>query len=384
MIWSCSNDNSASTPEGNCINGFANDFPCNGIDFLSNISLETFEAQSANDSWGWTDPVTGNEYALIGLNNGLAFVDVTSPQSPVYLGKLPTHTDNAPWRDVKVFDNHAFIVSESTNHGMQVFDLTRLRDVTNTPQTFNEDAHYAEFGNAHNIIINKNSGFAYALGSDTFNGGPHFIDISNPTNPQPAGGYGLDDYSHDAQVVTYNGPDSQYAGQEIFIGSNENEIAIVNITDKANPESIATIDYNQIGYTHQGWFTEDQRYFILGDELDERSFGTPTRTLIFNLSDLDNPQLHFEYLGPTAAIDHNGYINGNTYYLANYTAGVRILDASQIADRTLTETAFFDTVPSTDEASFNGVWNVYPYLPSGTLIVTDIRGGLFLLKQQTN
>ena len=90
-------------------------------------------------------------------------------------------------------------------------------------------------------------------------------------------------------MITYNGPDTDYTGQEILIGSNENEVVIVDITDKTNPTRISTIDYANIGYTHQGWFTEDFRYFILGDELDERNFGINTRNIIFDFSDLDNP-----------------------------------------------------------------------------------------------
>src|SRR5690606_20218176 len=96
-------------------------------------------ASGGNDIWGWTDPETEKEYALMGLNNGTAFVDVSDPVNPVYLGKLPTHTQSSLWRDIKVYADHAFVVSEASGHGMQVFDLTRLRGVT-SPQTFTVDA----------------------------------------------------------------------------------------------------------------------------------------------------------------------------------------------------------------------------------------------------
>jgi choice-of-anchor B domain-containing protein len=218
-----------------CQNGFAGAYPCNGYDLMSRITLSQMSASEGNDSWGWTDPQNGNEYALIGLNNGTAFIDISDPVNPIYLGKLPTATSNSSWRDLKVYNNHVFIVSEAANHGMQVFDLTRLRNVVNPPQTFTADARYTGFGNAHNIVINESSGFAYGVGTSTFNGGPHFVNIQNPINPVAAGGYAMDGYSHDAQVITYNGPDSDYTGREILIGSNENEVVIVDITDKANP-----------------------------------------------------------------------------------------------------------------------------------------------------
>ena len=334
--------------------------------------------------WGWTDSTTGSEYALVGLVNGTAFVDITDDENPIFLGKLPTATVDSPWRDVKVYQDFAFIVAESSDHGIQIFDLTKLRDVTNPPQTFTADQRFTGIGNAHNIVINEAMGFAYPVGTarnDIFNGGVHFIDIRNPLNPIAVGGYGTNGYTHDAQVISYTGPDADYTGSEIFIGSNEDQIAIVDITDKANPAEIATLDYSQLGYTHQGWFTEDQRYFILGDELDEVDFGFNSRTLVFDLEDLDAPTLLTTYIGPTAAIDHNGYVLGDEYFLANYTAGIRVLDISQIGSGDITETGFFDTFPSNNTTSFQGVWSVYPYFESGKILINDINSGLFIVRK---
>jgi choice-of-anchor B domain-containing protein len=364
-----------------CQDGMAGIYPCNGYDLLGQISLTSFSASAGNDIWGWTDSTTGKEYALVGLNNGTAFVDITDTEELIYLGKLPTATGSSTWRDIKVYQDHAFIVSEAGGHGMQVFDLTKLRNVANAPENFEADTRYTGFGNAHNIVINEARGFAYAVGTDTFNGGAHFIDIQDPKNPIAAGGYGANGYSHDAQVETYNGPDANYIGQEIFIGANENQVAIVNVTDKNNPQQISTFQYSNIGYTHQGWFSEDQRYFILGDETDELTFGFDSRTLVFDLTDLENPILHTTYLGETAAIDHNGYVKGDDFYLANYTAGVRILDISGIDGETIVEEGFFDTYPLNNTAAFEGVWSVYPYFESEKIIVNDINSGLFVIKK---
>jgi len=367
-----------------CENGMAGDFPCSDYDLLGRIEHSGFSAAAGNDIWGWTDSTTGKEYALIGLDNGTAFVDISDTNNLVYLGKLPTATTSSIWRDVKIYDDHAFIVAEANDHGMQVFDLTRLRNVSNPPQTFSSDARYTEIGNAHNVVINENIGFAYPVGTarnDAFRGGVHFVDVQNPTSPSGVGGYGTNGYTHDAQVITYNGPDTDYMGREIFIGANEDQIAIVDITDKANPAEISTLDYSQLGYTHQGWFTEDQRYFLLGDELDEINFGFNSRTLVFDLEDLDRPRLHMTYTGTTAAIDHNGYVKGNEFFLANYTAGMRVLDISGIAGQSISEIGFFDTFPSNNVASFDGVWSVYPYFESGKIIINDSNTGFFVVKK---
>lgn len=370
-------------PMAICENGFADIYPCDGYDLMSHIPISELGGAGAegNDSWGWTDPSTGKEYALIGTTTGSAFVDISTPTQPVLLGRLPSATDNSIWRDIKVYNNYAFIVSEAVDHGMQVFDLTRLRNVVNPPETFTADAHYTEFGSAHNIVINEDSGFAYAVGTTTFNGGPHFINIQNPLNPEAAGGFEDESYSHDSQVVNYNGPDTDYIGSEILISSNEDEVVIVDVTDKANPTTISTISYSNIGYTHQGWFTEDMNYFLLGDEIDEINFGLSTRTIVFDLSDLDNPVLHMNYNGPTGAIDHNGYVVGNLFYQSNYTAGVRIIDITNISTNSMNEIGYFDSYPPDNSTSFHGAWNVYPFFASGNIVISDIEGGLFIIHE---
>jgi choice-of-anchor B domain-containing protein len=361
-----------------CLNGMAGDYPCNGYDLQSFIPFSTFDASTGNDSWGWTDPQDGSEYALMGLNNGTVFIDITDPINPVYLGKLPTHTTSTTWRDVKVYNNYAFVVSEAGGHGMQVFDLTRLRNVVSPPESFTEDAHYDGFGSAHNIVINEESGYAYAVGAD-FSGGAHFINIQNPLNPLGEGGYAGSGYTHDAQVITYNGPDSDYTGREIYVGSNENEVVIVDVTDKTNPVLISTATYTNDAYTHQGWFTEGLNYFIVGDEVDELDFGFNTKTIVFDFTDLDNPQFDFDHFGTTTAIDHNGYTKGDKYYLANYTAGMTVLDISDLQNQNISELGYFDTYPNSNSADFSGAWNVYPYFESGNIVISNYSGGGFFL-----
>ena len=365
-----------------CENGMAGEYPCNGFDLQSFISLEEMDAIRGNDSWGWTDPDNGDEYAIMGVKNGTVFINISDPINPIYLGKLPTHTDNSTWRDIKVYQNYAFIVSEANNHGMQVFDLTRLRNISNPPENFNEDAHYDGFGSSHNIVINEETGYAYSVGDNTYSGGAHFIDISNPLNPIAAGGYSDDGYTHDAQVVIYNGPDTDYTGKEIYIGSNEDKVVIVDLTDKNNPQHISSISYSNFSYTHQGWITEDFKYYILGDESDEIDFGFNTKTIVLDLTDLDNPIHSFDYSGPTLATDHNGYIKGNLFYLANNAAGLRVIDISDISNGEMTEIGSFDSHPLNDFAGYEGIWSTYPYFESGNIVISD-REGFFVVKSST-
>lgn len=373
-----------------CENGFAGEYPCSNYNLVNRISLANLGSTFANDNWGWTDPETGKEYVLQGLNSGVAFLDISNPAAMRYIGKLPTETDDSTWRDIKVYNNHAFVVSEAADHGLQVFDLTRLRNQTDF-QTFTADAVLNSFGRAHNIAINEATGYAYVIGARNgsasyYAGGPVFIDINNPSTPEEVGGYAASSYTHDAHVVTYQGPDVDYQGSEILFGSNSdggenNKVVILDVTNKAAPRLISEISYGNGGYTHQGWVDPSQRFFYLGDELDEIRYGNNTRTLVFDMSDLDNPILHFTYEGVTAAIDHNGYVKDDALFVSNYTAGFREIDVSGIENERMQEVGFFDSYPENNNASFDGVWNVYPFFQSGIIAVSDTNRGLFLVQR---
>lgn len=361
-----------------CADGRAGDFPCDGIALRSRMALEAMGGTFGNDVWGWSDGETGPEYALMGLNTGTAFVDVSNPEDPVFLGRLPTQTEPSFWRDIKVHKDHAFIVADAAgDHGMQVFDLARLRGLA-APQTFEADAVYREFGSAHNLAINEETGFAYAVGGDGCERGLHIMDLRVPTNPQFRACH-ADAPVHDVQCVVYRGPDAEYVDREICLSSNEGHLAVVDVTDKTALRVVSSVIYPELGLVHQGWLTVDHRFFLLGDEFDETDFGVPTRMHVFDVSDLDGPEYLFPHELETRATDHNLYVRGNLVFAANYTSGLRVLEIGDLANRELRQVAFFDTHPQGDEVHLEGAWSVYPFLPSGTLIVSDTQNGLFVL-----
>ncbi len=371
-----------------CVGGFAGAYPCSNVDLEAFLPLNqiggTSGSSAANDIWGWKDSATGKEYAIIGLVFGTSFVDISDPANPIYLGELPTHGPfGSTWRDIKTYADHAFIVSEANQHGMQVFDLTQLRNVNNPPVTFSETAHYNKNASAHNIVINEDSGFAYivgASGKNSCSGGLHMVNIQNPTSPTFAGCFSSDGYTHDAQCVNYTGPDTAHQGKEICFNSNEDTLTIVDVTNKNSPVQLSRTVYSGSAYTHQGWLTEDQAHFLLDDELDEQNFGHNTRTRVFDVSDLDAPTLVGSYDSSNPAIDHNQYVKGNFSYQANYRSGLRILDITNVATADLNEVAFFDIYPANDTAQFNGAWSNYPYFDSGIVVVSGIEQGLFILR----
>jgi choice-of-anchor B domain-containing protein len=367
-----------STGPAACSGGNAADFACSGVSLRARVPFDAMNGSEGNDIWGWVDATTGNEYALVGMTNGTAFVDVTDPESPVFLGRLPTQTRSSTWRDIKVYQDHAYIVADGAGaHGMQVFDLTRLRGVT-APADFSPDAVYGDFANAHNVAINEDTGFAYAVGTNTCGEGLHMVDITTPNNPIFAGCHASAD-THDTQCVIYTGPDTDHLGAEICASSNVNHVEIADVTNKVAPQTLAAVTYPDLGFVHQGWLTDDHRFLLIGDELDEANFGVPTRTHVFDVTDLDAPAFVFAYEASTRSIDHNLYVLGNRVYQANYTSGLRILEFTDLGNQEMSEVAVFDTFPDSDAVNFDGAWSVYPYLPSGNLIVNDVTNGLFVL-----
>jgi choice-of-anchor B domain-containing protein len=377
--------------ELSCENGKVKIFDCQGVDLLSFLPVSAIGGGALNDIWGWTDAATGREFALVGRTAGTSFVEITDPVHPRYLGELPLHEGTQPtsWRDVKVYRNYAFVVAGGgLPAGVQVFDLTQLRDVTQPPMTFRETAHYNHVASVHTIAIDTATGFAYAVGNvageETCGSGMHMIDIHTPLKPSFAGCY-YEQYSprgyiHESQCVVYHGPDKRYQNREICLNAAEAALSIVDVTDKPHPKVIGVGRYPNVAYTHQGWFTEDQRYFYLGDELDEEQNGGNTRTIIFDLNRLDDPVVAKEFHGTTTASDHNMYVRNNYLYQANYTAGLRILD---IADpQNPKEVAYFDTAPTRDGPELSGSWGNYPYFKDGVIAVSNIDEGLFVLRHR--
>jgi choice-of-anchor B domain-containing protein len=363
-----------------CRGGRAGIYPCNEIDLQSFLPLADIGGGHGNDVWGWTDPDTGREYAIAQRTNGTAFVDVTDPSRPRYLGNLPTQTVDSTWRDAKVYADHVFIVSEATNHGMQVFDLRQLRGVEGGPVTFQPTAHYAGFGSTHNLAIDTGAGFAYGVGTRTCAGGLHVVNIQDPANPRTAGCYPADGYTHDTQCIVYDGPDREHTGQEICFASNEDTLTIVDATDKQAQREVSRTGYDASAYTHQGWLTDDRRFFLVDDEGDERAFHRPTRTFVWDVSDLEAPFIAHIYEGPVESIDHNLFIRGDLVYESNYRSGLRLLQIGDLAAGGLREVGFFDLYPADNAAEFNGSWSVFPYFNSGTVLMQGIEQGLFVLR----
>lgn len=398
---------------GPCIGGVVDNLPCDRVDLLAHIPFSAVSRQpsAGNDVWGFQDLNTGREYVIAGFNRGTAVFDVTDPEAPGEVGFIDGQT--AAWRDIKIYQHfdsaasrwraYAYVTTDGSSDGLFVIDLSGL------PHSVSRVSYPSQFSSAHNV---------YSTSTDFSTGlpltpNPHLIvagsglnvgqyrayGLGNPSAPQFVPGSGIANvfqdngndqtYMHDAAslLITDQRKDTQClnAGTycELLLDFNEERVAIWDITDLTDPRHLnaGNPEYAQRGYVHSGWWTEDRQFMFVHDELDEQRSVLNTTLRIFSLANLNNPQLVGTWTGPTRAIDHNGFVRGNRYYMSNYTRGLTILDITNPASPTVAGS--LDTYPFSDNAGFSGAWGVYPFLPSGTIAISDMNSGVYLARDRS-
>ncbi|MBS1728480.1 MAG: choice-of-anchor B family protein [Armatimonadetes bacterium] len=339
---------------------------------IKQITLSTFGSSAGNDCWGYVSP-SGREYALMGLNNKVAFVEITNPASPTIVATIP-HSSST-WCDIKVYGHYAYDVTETSGTGIQVIDMGQIDSgVVTLVKTIMSP------GRSHNLVLNPASGYLYTVGSREGTGTTTCFSLADPANPVQVGVASLTtDYQHDANVVTYtSGP---YAGHEIWFGCSEGRgVDVYDMTDKNAPVMLKRITYPSMGYCHQAWLSADRKYLYVDDELDEMNSGGTinTRSLIFNVEDIAHASYVTSFTSGLPSIDHNQYVTDGFTFQANYRSGLRIFDLAGHPEAPV-QVGYYDTYPSSDDDNFSGAWSNYPFFPSGIVIVSDINTGLYIL-----
>jgi len=352
-------------------------FSSNAMTLKAWFPLNTIDAgaTSGNDCWGYVSP-SGREYAIMCVSNGTAVYEVTNAALPVKLGFVPGA--QSLWRDAKVYDRYCYVVTEG-GVGIQVIDLGNVDagqiSLVNTVTTGGTLA-------THNVAIDTASGFLYRCGGGS--NGLRFYNLNTSKTNPPLAGQWNNIYVHDAQIVTYTtGP---YAGKQIAFccgglngGNVETGLYIVDVTNKAAPVQLSRILYPNARYSHQGWLSEDRRFFFLGDELDEGNSQPLTTSYVIDVQNIAAPVYRGLIWNSSTAITHNCYTHQGKLFAANYRSGIRVFDVSSPNPPAgVSEVAYFDTYPGDDYAQFNGLWSCYPYFPSGTIIGSDLERGLFV------
>mgnify|MGYP003633412487 CR=1 FL=1 len=400
----------SSTAATVCNGGFASVYPCNNVDLLSHVADRTPGARGA-DIWGFMDLNTHREYAIVGYSTGTVVFDVTDAENPKEVGFVNGQTTT--WRDIKVhqfwnatdgrWNAYAYVTADNASDGLIIIDLRAL------PHRISRINYPSDFSAAHNVFltdIEYSTGLAFSgshapnlvlAGSNIADGRFRTYSLANPAAPaftaapatpgDQAGGNRL--YMHDAASmrVTDGRKDSQCVNAggrdhcDVLFDFNESSVDTWDISVPSNPVRLSQTPYNNSSYTHSGWQTEDKQYLFIQDELDERDRSLPTTLRVLSIADLTAPVLAGSWTGPTTAIDHNGFVRGNRYYMSNYSRGLTILDISNPVSPQ--EVGRFDTYPASDVNGFPGNWGVYPFLPSGNIALSDIDSGFYMVADNT-
>lgn len=420
-------------------------FGCKEVDFLSYLAMDDLEipfpphredvGARANDIWGWLSP-TGREFTLIGLDNGVDVVDTTDPINPCIIAKMPTRRVVDTWGDIKVYNNTMYHVkdtkyfrpelneepSETSGYGLEVYDLLPLDQLNCHVENYFPlfvwpNYAFNNHGRSHNLVVNPESGYLYSVGTERCNGGFMMLDVkTDRLKPVEVGCEGSDNYTHDGQCVTYDGPDERYTGHEICFGFNEDTLTIWDFTDLSDFKMLSRTFYPNQAFSHQGWVNDDFTLIMLDDEFDEicnqdmtasdRCSQTSTNltgiktttTVVMNITNLEKPKYQGYFDHEDLSVDHNLYVWGNTHrkgwggnppmefypdpnyaYMNNYLAGLKIVDIHS-DDFTDWETVgYFDISPDLTAVEFAGAWSGYLH-PSGAYAISSIERGLFMLQ----
>ena len=315
--------------------------------------------QGLNDVWGYVDQL-GNEYAIVGVLNGTSIVDVTNPSVPLEIAFVPGPT--SIWRDMKTYKHFAYIVHDSFNggesQGLLIIDLSDISNGNISTNTF-LSLTYSRF---HNIYIDEN-GVAYLFGGDYDNGGVLMYDLyTDPENPILLGSF-EESYLHDGMVRG----DTLW-GSAVYEGL----LMAIDVSDKSNPTILGTVSTPH-NFTHNAWVSDDGNTVFTTDEVAGAFVAAVDVSDVTNMIVVDQIQ---SWSPETNVIPHNTHVKGKFLVTSYYCDGVTVVDASDPTN--LQEVAYYDTSDSSG-GTFSGAWGVYPFLPSGNILVSDRQEGLHIL-----
>jgi choice-of-anchor B domain-containing protein len=386
-----------------CVNNVSAGFACQSVSLLAHLSLQDLQPASnaGNDVWGFTDLNTGREYVFMGLQNGVSILDITNPETPELVAA--PQGSGTTWRDITVYQfydetarrwrAYAYISADNVTDRPIVLDLSGL------PNSVERVTWASDVRAAHNIYL-TNADYTYGVvepgntpqlsfaGASLSGGNYRLYSLTDPRAPSllSVATFG---YAHEIQsfAVADDRKNTQcfngvgLGSCKVLSDFNENTLDLWDISFPDNPQRLSSVPYANAAYVHSGWSTEDNRFLLVHDELDEQNFGLNTIVRVFDLADLRAPQLAGSWTGPNRAIDHNGAVRGNRYYISNYSEGLTVLDLTN--PTTPQRVGFFDTFPASAQTGFVGAWGVYPFFASGTIAISDINSGLYLLRNET-
>lgn len=320
-----------------------------------------------NEIWGWYDDTKDREYAIIGSLARTYFIDITDPYNPVVADSVEGGHNNCIHRDYKTYGKYCYAVAdEGSGSTLQIIDMSYLPDSVHKVYDSNQF-----FRRSHNIFIDTVAGRLYAVGCNTQWTGVIILDIkTNPTQPTVLLDSSLGNYTHDLYVINDTG----------YLNNGSSGLKVWDFTNASSPVAIGQLpSYAQSGYNHSCWRTEDGKHLVMCDETHNKACKVVDVQTPSNMSVISFFKSMLMFPNDTTSIPHNPLVAGDYACVSYYHDGVQIFDISDPLNPT--QFAWYDTDNiSTNYGGYHGCWGVYPYLPSGTIIASDTRNGLFCLR----
>jgi choice-of-anchor B domain-containing protein len=322
-----------------------------------------YPGQSLANIYGFVDTL-GNEYALVGASNGLSIVNVTNPNAPFQVAQIPGPV--SAWREVKTWGRYAYVTTEGGSSGLQIVDLRNL------PGTILPSVYWSPVISGDTLktihALHVDAGRAYLYGSNVGSGGIIIADLTSPMNPVYLGRYN-GSYIHDGYVRN-----NRCYGGRIYQG----QCLVIDVSTPAAPTVLQSWQTPGV-FTHNTWLnTASDSYCFTTDEVTNSVLCSYDITNLANVNPLDQIQ---SQNGGSGSIVHNTHIiskNGRDYAVTSwYRDGIVITDVNNPAN--MVNVGWYDTYSQGSGDGFDGCWGVYPFLPSGTIVASDIDNGLFVL-----
>jgi len=338
-----------------------NDFK--NLELQSNLPFD----QTLSDIWGYTDE-DGREYAIVGLRSAVAIVDITDPKDPQLISQIegPTTT----WRDIKTYNDHAYVITDQRGDGLHVLDLSNLPNPLDSTDSYFwspilPELDSTQLRTCHNLYIEEASGIAYLAGCNVNRGGIFLVDVTDGDSLQYISALNRE-YSHDVYVRN----DTVYSS-----AINRGVFTIEDATDKQNTQLLAA-QSSPFDFTHNTWLSDNGKVLFTTDERGNAPVGA------YDISDLSDIKKLDEFrpikTEGRGLIPHNVHVLNDFLVTSFYKEGVIITDASRPDN--LIEVGNYDTNTEEDVSGFGGAWGAYPFFPSGLVVASDMQNGLFVLE----
>ncbi|MBK9638688.1 MAG: choice-of-anchor B family protein [Bacteroidetes bacterium] len=303
--------------------------------------------------WHYVDSL-GNEYALVGVDDRVAIVDVTTPATLSEVFSVPALPGQSSlWRELKTFGKYAYAVSEGGG-GVIIIDLSNLPASINSKHYYGDGVISNQITSAHTIAVTDGYAYVFGTGNGLASGGALILDLADPWNPTYVGQYNLE-YIHDGYIRN----DTLWAG-EIYAG----QFSVIDVSNKANPVLLAT-QTTPGQYCHNTWLTDNSQFLFTTDEDNGQPLGS------FDVTDLSNIKLVDTYLTDSMPNEEVHNVRVLNDFLINPSYGSQLTICDGARPNNIVEIASYPT------GSFL-CWDASPYLPSGRIIVADVDGGVYV------